>query len=137
MSQQNESAVRRIYELAWNQNRLEVLDECLAPNYTDHEAPPPLRTGIEASKQLITMYRSVFADNEWHIEDIFSAGDRVAVRVTVRAVHRGPYFGIEPTGKPVVMRGIDLFRVVDGKVTDHWGATNVEDVMNIVRGRAD
>jgi len=29
--------------------------------------------------------------------------------------------GVEPTGREIVLRGINLFRVVDGKIVERWG----------------
>ena len=48
-------------------------------------------------------------------------GDRVAARVVMRGTHRGEFQGITPTGKRVEVRAIDMFRISNGKIVEHWG----------------
>jgi predicted ester cyclase len=64
--------------------------------------------------------RAIWPDNQWSIEDIFGAGDRVAARMTNRATHRGTYRGIPATGKHVVFGAIWIFRLTDGKIAEVW-----------------
>ena len=54
------------------------------------------------------------------VEDIVASGDRVAVRWTFHGTHQGEFLGIPPTGKPVTMAAIEINRVRDGKVAEHW-----------------
>ncbi len=39
---------------------------------------------------------------------------------TYRATFQGPFMGLSPTGRPVVMHSIDIWRVVDGMAVEHW-----------------
>ena len=39
--------------------------------------------------------------------------------------HRGEIFGIAPTGREVQFETVDAMRVVDGRITEHWGAANL------------
>jgi predicted ester cyclase len=43
-----------------------------------------------------------------------------AARVAFRDTHRGEFQGIPPTGKEVAFTGIEVNRVRDGKVEEHW-----------------
>ena len=82
--------------------------------------PPGLPTGVAGAKQLHDEVRAIWPDNRWTIEDIFGAGDRVAVRMTNRATHRGTYRGIAATGKSVAFWAIWIFRLADGKIAEVW-----------------
>jgi len=48
-------------------------------------------------------------------------GNRVTARVTMRSTHSGELQGIAPTGKRVEVRAIDMFRIENGKIVEHWG----------------
>jgi predicted ester cyclase len=61
-----------------------------------------------------------FPDLRLTVEDIFSAGEKVAARVSFRGTHRGEFQGIAPTDKEVAFSEIAIDRVVDGKVEEHW-----------------
>ena len=62
------------------------------------------------------------------MDDLIGAGERVAGRFTYRATHRGPFYGIAPTGRPIEMRSIDIWRVQDGEFAEHWDELNYLEV---------
>jgi predicted ester cyclase len=47
-------------------------------------------------------------------------GNTVAARVAFRGTHSGEFQGIPPTGKEVAFSSIEIDRMVDGKVKEHW-----------------
>jgi len=53
-------------------------------------------------------------------QDILAEGDLVAVRARFVMIHQGPFMGIPPTGKKIDMEGFVNYRVVNGKIVDHW-----------------
>jgi predicted ester cyclase len=67
------------------------------------------------------MFRSAFPDVRATIDDLIAEGDKVVVRSTWHGSHKGDFFGIPPTGKDFTLTAIDIVRVVDGKVVEHWG----------------
>ncbi len=70
------------------------------------------------------MFRSAFPDLHQEIEDVVAAGGTVAVRVIMTATHRGSFLGVAPTGRRVWCEGMDFFRFREGKVAEHWTATD-------------
>ena len=63
---------------------------------------------------------AAFPDAKTTIDDMIAEGDKVVVRSTTRATRTGALMGVAPTGRPVRYSGIDIFRVVESKITDHW-----------------
>jgi len=57
---------------------------------------------------------------QFTVEDVIAEGGRVAVRVTAQATQVGPFMGLPPSGKSYSISEIHIFRVRDGKVTEHW-----------------
>ena len=51
-------------------------------------------------------------------------GDRVAWRFTVRGTHQGPFRGIAPTGRSIVLTGTALTRMRDGQMVENWNETD-------------
>ena len=39
----------------------------------------------------------------------------------MRGTHLGEFEGIAPTGKQVEVRAIDIYRITEGKIVEHWG----------------
>jgi len=116
--EKNKATVRRFIE-EWNKRNLAALDELMAADYFD----PSLQVrGLEAYKQLLTMFLKSFPD--WHetIEDIIAEGDRVWIRFKDTGTHTGEYRGLAPTGKKVTETGVLIWRIVDGKIVEKESA---------------
>jgi predicted ester cyclase len=115
----NKAMIRRMFEEGFNQNRASVIDELIAPNYVNHDLPAPV-PGPEGWKQVVGMFRAAFPDMKITLEDVFADGDKVGTRGFFTGTHKGEFMGVSATGKPVKMKYIDLWRVVDGKLVDNW-----------------
>ena len=95
----------------------------MAPGYVAHvpAATGPLDLEIlEAWRQFTATFVEAFPDLRLTVEDIVAEGDMGAARVAFRGTHRGEFQGIPPTGKEVAFSSIEIDRMVDGKVAEHW-----------------
>src|SRR5262245_6127889 len=122
---ENTAVVLRILKDFWLGAKLDVLDELLAPDCVNYEQSNPELRGKEACKRwaegVRLANRQGFPDFDIVVEDVVAEGDRVTKRFVFRGTHKGEFGGVPPTGKKVAMRGITLYRVVGGKVTEiYW-----------------
>jgi len=74
----------------------------------------------QALKQHIAYSESAFPRYELIAEDMLAEDDKVVVRFTLRATHRGEFMGVPATGKKVAVPGIIIYRIANGKITEHW-----------------
>lgn len=74
----------------------------------------------EELKEHIAVAEAAFPRYEMIAEDMIAEGDKVVVRATIHAVHKGDYMGIPPTGKQVSMPFIIIYRVANSKIVEHW-----------------
>jgi steroid delta-isomerase-like uncharacterized protein len=120
VSEENKAVLRRWIE-AYNERDLEAEADVLAPDYVAHvpAAPGPLE-GLEAWRRFSGSFAEAFPDLRLTVEDIMAEGDMVAARVAFRGTHRGEFQGIPPTDKEVAFTAIEVNRVRDGKVEEHW-----------------
>jgi predicted ester cyclase len=51
--------------------------------------------------------------------------DRVTTYKTYHGTHRGEFLGVAPTGRTIQFETVDVMRVRDGKITEHWGVANL------------
>jgi steroid delta-isomerase-like uncharacterized protein len=116
----NKRLVRRQFEELINNKNLTVIDSDMAADFIDHEAAPGLPPGLEGVRQHIGGLHQMCPDLHVTIEDIIAEGDRVAVRNTWRGTHTGPLFGIPPTGKRFVLKGIVVWRIQDDRICERW-----------------
>ena len=71
-------------------------------------------------KQGFAAYLAGFPDVHMTMEDVFAAGDRVAVRFTCYGTHQGQFMGVPPSGKQVTMTAILIHRLANGKMVEDW-----------------
>jgi len=69
--------------------------------------------------------RKKYPDLTLTVDQQIGEGDRVATCITARGTHKGSWLGMKPTGKIVVYTGVNIEKVVDGKIVEHGGAANL------------
>ena len=125
-----EALARRYFDEVWNQGKLDVLNELLAPDYVNHTPsagdPPP---GPDGLKPIVAAMRRAFPDLHFTIDDIVVGRDAVAIRTTMTGTHEGDLFGIPPTHRRVRVSQIQIERIENGRITEHWRVTDELTVM--------
>jgi predicted ester cyclase len=116
---ENKAIVRRWVEQVINNKQMEVADEVLSPELRSE-------TGSRKHlKDLIAYLHKVFPDLHQSIDALIAEGDTVVEQWTNHATHTGgEYAGVPPTGKHLEGRGVDIYRIVDGKIVEHRGVFN-------------
>ena len=118
-AEENKAVVLRYVEEVWNRHDLDAIDDIVSPEYINHAATTDeYRTG--GARRIWEWLLSVFPDHRFEVEDAATDGQTVALRGMMSATHEGELMGIEPTGKRVRAQQSHWFRVVDGKVAEHW-----------------
>ena len=120
MFEQNKAIVRRLYEEVWNLGDLDVVEDIVSADFVDHRSGRPDDLGPEAVRESVVALCEAFPDGRFTIEDIVVEGDRVAVRFTGRATHRGEFRGVQPTGRQVTVTGIGIYRIYGGQIVERW-----------------
>ena len=123
MSEHNKKLVRETFEAIWNRGDFAAFDECFAADYVGHSTAE--LEGLESARQFVASMRSAFPDFQYTVEDEIAEGDRVVNRWTVSATHEGEFQGIPPTGKPVRITGISIYRVADGRLVEGWTSADM------------
>lgn len=82
--------------------------------------PEPLR-GPAGYLTIIAMMRSGFPDIQWTLEDTIAEGNKVAARFTMRGTHKGTFFGVPPTEKPIEVRAMNFYSLNNGQIIEEYG----------------
>lgn len=131
MSEENKAVVRRFVEGVINGGNLDLADELIDPGHVNHDpTAPEVPPGPEGVKRLIGAYRGAFPDIRFHIEEMISEGDTVAHRWTFTGTHEGTLMGVEPTGKKVEVKGVEMNRVEGGRIAS---SHTVSDAMGLMQ----
>jgi steroid delta-isomerase-like uncharacterized protein len=121
MSDENRALVRRFIDEVFNQGRLSVAEEVLAPDYVHHDpATGESGSGIEGLEHMVGFYRQAFPDFQITLEDQIATGDRVVERWTGSGTHQGSLRGMPPTGRSISAQGISIHRIANGRIAETW-----------------
>lgn len=132
--QDGAALVRRAFE-AFNAADVDACGEFLHDDFLINlmGAPYQMR-GRAAWRQNMAVMQEAFPGIQAEIEDLFSEGDRIAVRLTFRGTHRGEFQGVPATGRHVEYTSIELYRTADGRLAEEWIASDIPTLMRQLTG---
>jgi steroid delta-isomerase-like uncharacterized protein len=109
-------------------------DACLALAAPDlvmnlAELPEP-QHGHDVWRQGFELMKHAFPDLQAQIEDIFAAGDKVAVRVRFRGTHSGEFLGFAATGRTVEYASHEFYRIADGLIAEEWICSDMATLLS-------
>ena len=76
-----------------------------------------------------------FPDASMEINEQIAEGDLVSTRKTLRGTHRGELWGLAPTGNRVEFEFIDIFRVAEGRLIEHWTSMDLAALRSQMHGQ--
>ena len=119
--------VRGLFEEVFNDLRLDVCDEIIAEDYVEHAVAPFSREspgrvhGPTHQRGVVEWLRAQYPDLEMTILAIVADDAQVIVHVRSTGTNLGPINGvIPPTGKTATADQMHRYRVVDGRLAEHW-----------------
>jgi steroid delta-isomerase-like uncharacterized protein len=110
---------------AWTTCDLALIDELFTATYTVNET----LIGSAGVKQAVQFFHAALADLSIELKDLVAEDDKVVVQWTVRGRQIGEFMGIPPTGQDIELKGINLYRVVEGKLAANSEQTNIVEVV--------
>ena len=124
----NKALVREFYAEVVGTGDLARVEDFIAPDYLDHNAEQAGR-GFDVLRAHVEVLRRTFPDFTLEIDDILADGDKVVTRVSGRGTHRGEWMGIRPTGAVVRLKGVNVDRIADGRIVEHWGEADTVSML--------
>ena len=129
MSAADNKAIYAQLAAAVNSRNLEALDNLIAPDIVIHGADPSDPPGAERFKRNFRALIAAFPDFQIVVEDQIAEGDKVVVRWSDTGTHQGVFAGVMPTGKPLLLTGIDILRIADGRIVERWSEYDMLSVL--------
>jgi steroid delta-isomerase-like uncharacterized protein len=127
MERDHRALVARFYDEILGAHNLGLVDELFAPDFREHGEPPAV--GHEGMKSFLRMLGGAFPDLQFNVDDWIVADDKVVARGSATGTHRGEFFGVAATGKPVRWTAIHIWRIEGGRIADRWSEANVLSIM--------
>ena len=124
---------------ALNKGDIQAFAALFADGYVNHQnsAAAPAPAGVSAKQATVAFFGhriDALAGLKVSVEASLSQGDLCAASFVYEGVHQGVYYGVAPTGRKLRFTSCDIFRVVDGKIAEHWGMGDIAGVLAQLKG---
>jgi predicted ester cyclase len=123
----NMTIIRRFVEEIENTGDVSNIREFISEDYVEVHNGQRYPIGIDGAIDHVHGVRKVFPDLKMTIENQISEGEWVATTYSVTGTFKEDWFGMKPSGKPITFTGVNVDRIVDGKIVEHGGAANLLD----------
>jgi steroid delta-isomerase-like uncharacterized protein len=123
--------IKRFYDDVLAGGDLALIDELATEDIVDHEEGLPGQpSGKEGVRFFVNALREAFPDiKPKTAEPTLTDGNLEAARTILTGTHKGEFMGVAASDKAVEFETIDIIRLEDGKVAEHWGVTDVMSLM--------
>jgi steroid delta-isomerase-like uncharacterized protein len=129
MSVEPKELCRSFMEEVLSGGELDRIDEFVSADVVEHEEVPGQPPGRDGVRAFLEMTHAAFPDFRVEIEQLLAEGDTVVIRSRFLGTHEGEFMGIPATGREMDMAVIDILRVADDKIVEHWGITDTMAMM--------
>lgn len=109
---------RKVFEEIYGGAKVNLVDQLYADDFVDDS--PGGGKGRDLIKQAVALFHHACPDLRIEIEDVFATQDKVVIRYSGRGTQTGAFGEIPPTGKTIVVRGLTVFLIENGKIKTEW-----------------
>jgi predicted ester cyclase len=120
--EKNKAVAMRVFEEIFNQKKPEVASEIYSPEFVNHGLHRDF--SLQEDQAAARSEIKAFPDIHMTVALAVAQGDFVTVVWIFRGTHTAFGYGLPPTGARIEMRGITVWRIVDGKIRDEWTSFN-------------
>lgn len=137
MRERNIEVVQKWLDEGWSAGNLAGADDVLAEDFVLHDPVASREVeGRDAERALITGLRQAIPDLTFTIDDIVADGDNVTIRWMARGTHGGELLGFAGTGRALAIRGVDMYRLRDGRIAESWTFWDLPGMLRTVSAPA-
>ena len=132
----NKALVERFYKDVFIDWDRELVAKLLSPGFRSHDWRADARTGPDGFWDFYDGVLRSFPDTRYVVDDLVAEGDRVVVHWRLLATQQGEFFGMAPTGAPISLQGIAIYRVEGGRLMERWVVYDLYGLIEQVKAAA-
>lgn len=118
---ENKSLARRLLEEVGNTGAVDRLPEFIAGDCALPHAPGQ---GLAWFREHLLTLRRCYPDLVITVDGQVAEGDMVVTWWTMRGTAAGDWAGVRAPQKPIVLTGVNIQKVRDGRIVEHFGGSN-------------
>ncbi|KAF5061154.1 ester cyclase [Anaerotignum sp.] len=126
---ENKDRIKYFYEHITSEHRLEEVCDYVSTGCIIRLGELRIPVGVEGMKQHMIEVRKTYPDLNMTILNQYCDGDYIISEFMMEGTHLGEWLGMKPSGKKLKIFGVDIDKVIDGKIVEHGGAANTFDAL--------
>ena len=129
--EENKALIRTYFDTIWNKGQFEREPEFVALDVIVHAPPiPGIPDGIKGPLAIVGTFRAALPDLHLTQDVVFGGDDKVVQVWTTRGTHTGEaLFGFPADGTELVLTGVNIFRIANGRIAERWGTMDLIGMM--------
>ncbi|MGA3345701.1 MAG: ester cyclase [Terracidiphilus sp.] len=124
----NKAVARRVFDEILSQGKFQVADEIYARDFLNHGLHG--NASLQEDQAAARWEKQELPDMKVTYDSMVAEGDLVSVLWVLRGTNSAPVGWLPATGVKIELRGITIWRIVDGRIRDEWTAF---DTLRVVR----
>lgn len=118
----NKQIVEEFTQALFSRGELDAVDRYLDRAFVNHDPPfDDSSPGREGMRQAAATMRAAAADWHSNTHQLVAEGDIVVERFTASGTHNDVLLGVPPTGRTLLLRGINIYRLDHDRIVERWG----------------
>lgn len=127
----NKTVIQEYIKKIVNTGNVSKISNYISPEYSEIYEGKRFELGVEGAIEHIIGVRNTYPDLKLIIEKQICEGEWVVTCYTMTGTHKGDWLGIKPTNKKLTVTGVNVDRIINGKIIEHGGAANLlEPLLN-------
>lgn len=126
---QNKERIRYFYEVVVSNHLMDEVSEYIATDCMARNGETSVPAGVDGMKQHIIDVRKTYPELKMRIIRQYCDENYVISEFVTECIHGGEWLGMKPTGKKLIFTGVNIDKVVDGKIVEHGGAMNTFETL--------
>ena len=120
LQEKNKAVAMRVFNEILNQGKFQVADEIYAPDFVNHGLHR--NADLQVDQAAARWEKTIMPDMTVTVDLMAAEGDLVTAVCTLHGTNTGRAGWLPATGVKIEVRGITVWRIVDGKIRDEWTA---------------
>ena len=126
--------VRDYIENVINTGDTQNISDFIAHDYREIYNGVTYDVGIKGAEEHVIGVHETYAKLKLQVDKQWCEGDYVITNYVMTGIHVGPWMDIKPTHEEVKVYGINIDKVVNGKISEHGGAANLLEPLLSIGG---
>jgi predicted ester cyclase len=122
---ENKRLIRRYVDEVINTGNVGIIEQFISPDYVEVHEGKRYEIGVAGAKEHVLGVRKTYPDLHLRVHRQIAEGEWVSTIIEAKGTHLGDWMGIKPTRKVLIYTGININRIVGGRIVEHGGAANL------------